>query len=191
MTTHYLDSAIRQPGKTTANFFITFAAMKNTLISGLVICLIGLAACKNAEEVKSENAIDAARNFIQSALNGDFEKAATFMVDDSLNRQDLHLLERLSKNLTKEEKDKYKEATIRIHETRNLNDSTTIIHFSNTYKNKKDSLKVVNLNGQWLVDFKYIFKQEKEEYIIPEQGADSAVINSILKDKNDSLKEKH
>jgi len=133
--------------------------MKKTILSGCVLLLAGLLACKNAEEVKSENAIDAARNFIQSALNGEFDKAGQYMVDDSLNRQDLHLMERLSKNLTKEEKQKYKEASIRIHETRPMNDSATIIYYSNSYKNKRDSLKVVSQNGQWLVDFKYIFKQ--------------------------------
>lgn len=133
--------------------------MKKTILSGCVLLLAGLLACKNAEEVKSENAIDAARNFIQSALNGEFDKAARYMVDDSLNRQDLHLMERLSKNLTKEEKEKYKEASIRIHETRTVNDSAAVIYYSNSFRNKKDSLKVVNQNGQWLVDFKYIFKQ--------------------------------
>lgn len=133
--------------------------MKKTILSGYILLLAGLLACKNAEEVKSENAIDAARNFIQSALNGEFDKAAKYMVDDSLNRQDLHLMERLSKNLTKEEKEKYKEASIRIHETRTVNDSAAVIYYSNSFRNKKDSLKVVNQNGQWLVDFKYIFKQ--------------------------------
>jgi len=133
--------------------------MKKTILSGCVLLLTGLLACKNAEEVKSENAIDAARNFIQSALNGEFDKASQYMVDDSLNRQDLHLMERLSKNLTTDEKQKYKEASIRIHETRPVNDSATVIYYSNSYKNKRDSLKVVNQDGQWLVDFKYIFKQ--------------------------------
>ncbi|MBN8876042.1 MAG: DUF4878 domain-containing protein [Sphingobacteriales bacterium] len=133
--------------------------MKKTILSGCVLLLAGLLACKNAEEVKSENAIDAARNFIQSALNGEFDKASQYMVDDSLNRQDLHLMERLSKNLTTDEKQKYKEASIRIHETRPVNDSATVIYYSNSYKNKRDSLKVVNQDGQWLVDFKYIFKQ--------------------------------
>jgi len=132
--------------------------MKKTIVSGL-ICLLALGSCKDAGEVKSENAIDAARNFIQSALNGDFEKAATFMVDDSLNKQDLHLMERMSKNLAKEDRDKYREASIRIYETRQLNDSSSVIYYSNSYKNKKDSLKVVSLDGKWLVDFKYIFKQ--------------------------------
>lgn len=122
--------------------------------------MLGLASCKNAEEVRSENAVDAARNFIQAALNFDFEKAAGFMVDDSLNRQDLHLMERvLERNLTKEDRDNYRKASIHIHENRQINDSTSVIYYSNSYKNIKDSLKVVSRNGLWLVDFKYTFNQ--------------------------------
>ncbi len=136
--------------------------MKKNLLAALIICLTGVVACKNAEEIKSENAIDAARNFIQAALNGDFEKAGTFMVNDSLNLQDLHLMERMSRNLTKEEKNKYREASIRIHETRQIDDSSSVIYYSNSFRNKKDSLKVISQNGQWLVDFKYIFKQGQE-----------------------------
>ena len=58
---------------------------------------------------------------------------------------------------TKEEKEKHQEASIRIHQNRKLNDSTSIIYYSNSYKNIQDSLKVIKANGEWLVDFKYIF----------------------------------
>ena len=151
------------PSSSFPTFFVTLQPMKKNLLAGLLFCLTAVIACKSADEVKSENAIDAARNFIQAALNGDYEKAATFMVKDSLNLQDLHLVERVTnRNLTKDEKDKYREASIRIHETRQINDSTSVIYYSNSFKNKKDSLKVVLLDGQWLVDFKYIFKQEIE-----------------------------
>lgn len=134
--------------------------MKKTIVSGCVLLLAGLLACKNAEEVKSENAIDAARNFIQSALNGDFDKASKYMVDDSLNHEDLNIMKRyFSERLTKEERENYKSASIRVHEIRPVNDSSSVIYYSNSFKNKRDSLKVISRGGQWLVDFKYIFKQ--------------------------------
>jgi hypothetical protein len=134
--------------------------MKKTIVSGCVLLLAGLLACKNAEEVKSENAIDAARNFIQSALNEDFDKAAKYMVDDSLNREDLNVMKRyFAERLTKEERESYKSASIRVHEIRAVNDSSSVIYYSNSFKNKRDSLKVISQSGQWLVDFKYIFKQ--------------------------------
>jgi len=40
------------------------------------------------------------------------------------------------------------------------NDSTTITVFSNSYKNDKDTLKIVKQDGQWLVDLKYLFEHD-------------------------------
>lgn len=120
--------------------------------------LLLVTACTDKDKTTSDNDVDAARNFIQSALNGDFDRARKFMVNDSLNNQDLDNVVRLSERLTPEEKQKYREASIRIHDVRTVNDSTSVIVFSNSFKNKQDSLKIVRLNNEWLVDFKYIFK---------------------------------
>ena len=79
------------------------------------------------------------------------------MIDDSLNHEDLNAIQRLNERLTTEEKEKYQEASIRIHQNRKINDSTSVIYYSNSYRNQTDSLKVIKANGQWLVDFKYIF----------------------------------
>ena len=132
--------------------------MKKIMSSLLIFVLL---ACnsedRQSSSTVSDSDIDAARNFIQAALVGDFDKAKTYMVNDSLSLQDLNAIVRLNERLTKEEKEKYQTASIRIHNDRKLNDSTSIIHYSNSYKNKVDSLKVVKHNGVWLVDFKYIF----------------------------------
>lgn len=130
--------------------------MKKSLIIANLL-LTGFIACKN-EDTASENDIDAARNFIQSALNDDFDKAQTYMVHDSANTSMLAQVERLSERLTKEEKQKYREASIRIYERRPQSDSSSIIVYSNSYKNKKDSLRVVKQNNEWLVDFNYMFR---------------------------------
>jgi len=123
--------------------------------------VLTLLACNNDERGTgsgtSDSDIDAARNFIQAALVGDFKKAKNFMVDDSLNHEDLNAIERLNEKMTKEEKEKYQEASIRIHQNRKLNDSTSMIYYSNSYRNETDSLKVIKTDGQWLVDFKYFF----------------------------------
>jgi len=131
----------------------------------LLFCLsflvLGLPACNNddrsAASGTSDSDIDAARNFIQAALVGDFETAKKFMVNDSLSHEDLNAIQRLNEKLTKEEKQKYQEASIRIHQNRPLNDSTSMIYYSNSYRNKTDSLKVIKADGKWLVDFKYFF----------------------------------
>jgi hypothetical protein len=125
------------------------------------LLLVSLFACnsddRQSNSTTSDSAVDAARNFIQAALVGDFERATKFMVNDSLNHEDLNAIQRLNERLSKEEKEKYQEASIRIHQDRKLNDSTRIIYYSNSFKNKQDSLKVIKTNNEWLVDFKFMF----------------------------------
>ena len=125
------------------------------------LLLVSLIACnsddRQSTSTTSDNAVDAARNFIQAALVGDFERAKKFMVNDSLNHEDLNAIQRLNERLSKDEKDKYQEASIRIHQDRKLNDSTRIIYYSNSFRNKQDSLKVIKTNNEWLVDFKFMF----------------------------------
>jgi hypothetical protein len=73
-------------------------------------------------------------------------------------------------------KDGYRASTIRIYSPLvEINDSTTIIIFSNSFKNDPDTLRVVRVKGQWLVDLKYLY----------EHDADSLQHQQIL---NDSLK---
>jgi len=131
------------------------------MIFCLAFLVLTLLACSNDERGTasgtSDSDIDAARNFIQAALVGDFKKAKIFMVNDSLNHEDLNAIERLNEKMTREEKERYQEASIRIHQNRKLNDSTSMIYYSNSYRNETDSLKVIKRDGQWLVDFKYFF----------------------------------
>jgi hypothetical protein len=138
--------------------------MKNKICfcSFLLFCLL---ACKNEDKKEdiAEDDINAARYFIKAALEGDFDKARIYMINDSLNNQDIDVSERLYKERMKpEDKIKYKGASIIIHDMKRPNDSTTIVYYSNTYRNQKDSLKVLKLDGKWLVDFKYIFKHQPD-----------------------------
>ena len=134
--------------------------MKKTFpVSALLLLLV---ACNSGDSDAVESDLNVATSFVQSALKGDFRSAEKYMVDDSLNKEDLAAAARLTERLTKEEKEAYAGATIRIHDNRKVNDSTTIISYSNSYRNKVDSLKVVRLNGKWLVDFKYIFNHKAD-----------------------------
>jgi hypothetical protein len=118
-------------------------------------------ACSNdsqgASTDRSESDVDAARNFIRAALDNDFEKARTYVIRDSVNNQYVDLAKQSRANLSKDENNKYHNASIRIYDTRKITDSISIITYANSYKNKKDSLKVVRENNAWLVDFKYSF----------------------------------
>jgi hypothetical protein len=38
-----------------------------------------------------------------------------------------------------------------------VNDSTTVINYSNDYMNKPMEIKVIRSNNEWKVDFKYTY----------------------------------
>jgi hypothetical protein len=123
-------------------------------------CLLLLAACNNESTTAApaENDVDAARTFIRTALNGQWKDARRFVVQDSANLEDLEVAEQnYTQRMNVTEQRGYRESTIRIYDTRKVNDSASIVTYANTYKNQKDSIKVIKVNGTWLVDLKYSF----------------------------------
>lgn len=136
--------------------------MKRKLIQLSAFLLLFIAACNNADHqntvLNSENDIDAARNFIQSALEGNYKNARKFLLSDSLNMQYLDAFERnYNERMDPEDKREYRQASININSINQLNDSTTIINYSNSFKKQSDTLKVIRVNQEWLVDLKYSF----------------------------------
>ena len=115
-------------------------------------------SCKNNDKndnSRSENDVDAARNFIRAALDGKWDEAKKYMVEDSVNLQLLETTQQTYNTISKDDKRNYRESEIILYETRTIGDSITIVNYSNSFKNEKDSQKVVRKNGQWLVDLKY------------------------------------
>jgi len=104
--------------------------------------------------------MDAASKFIRAALDGDYTKARSFLVKDTTNKQTMDNYEDFyNNNRTPEDKKAYKEASIRfLKETHKVNDSVTIVYYSNSYMNKPDSLKVVRINGEWFIDLNFTFQ---------------------------------
>ncbi len=152
--------------------------MKRTDIFFLFL-LFSFAACRSKEKQpngKSENNIDAARNFIRAALDGRFEEARTYMLADSVNTNYMDLAERSYQRAEQAVKNGYRASSIRIFSpVLEVNDSTTIIVYSNSFKNDPDTLRILRINSQWLVDLKYLY----------EHGADTVQNKLIV---NDSIK---
>ncbi|HYH15988.1 MAG TPA: hypothetical protein VD794_12240 [Flavisolibacter sp.] len=123
------------------------------------LCLLLLSACgSNDAGQSSENDVDAARNFIRAALDGQYKDAQSLIVADSVNQQYLDAFAtNYRERMSGEDKRGYRESSINIHDIRSINDSVTIVHYSNSYKKTQDSLKVVRQNNNWLVDLKYSF----------------------------------
>ena len=119
-----------------------------------------LSSCNNGSEestTTSENDIDAARNFIRAALDGDYDKGKKLLLADSINFQFYNEFEKSHARLSEDEKKKYRTSSINVHAVTPMNDSTTIVIYYNSYKNNHDTLKLVKTAGQWLVDLKYLF----------------------------------
>jgi hypothetical protein len=127
-----------------------------------------LISCKDdeSEEVPaSENNIDAARNFIRAALDGKFDDARRFMLQDSVNLNYMDVVERSFKNLDQPTRDNYRTASIRILGKTNVNDSTSVVIFANTFKNDPDTLKVLRVGQEWLVDLKYLYQHGLDTFL--------------------------
>jgi hypothetical protein len=151
---------INVTSKTVSSLTLSFAAMKKLLSAFLFISFF--CGCNNSDQDvsgKPENDLDAARTFIRNALDGKFEQARQLMLPDSTNDQTMNVTERNYERMSEANKVGYRNASIQIYNTRNVNDSTRIVTYSNSFKNQKDSLKLVQISGQWLVDLKFTFQE--------------------------------
>ncbi len=116
-----------------------------------------MAACDNSPEIRKTDPLESGRGFIEASLQGDWDLAQKYLLQDSTNLEYFNGLKDFNSKRNKEEKEGYKNANILIDSTTRLSDSVTVISYSNTYKMKPAKLKMVRRNGEWLVDFKYSF----------------------------------
>lgn len=126
----------------------------------LLLFVLLVAGCKENSTTIPEKAssdIDAGRKFVRAALDGKFDEAQQLLLADSLNLNYLEIAERSYEKLSVADKESYKGASIIIHESRSLDDSTSLLVFSNTFKNDTDTLRVIRKEGQWVVDLAYLF----------------------------------
>jgi hypothetical protein len=143
--------------------FFVLCRMRKSIPAVLILTCLSMMACKSNDKknAKSENKVDAARNFIRAALDGKFADAATYMLQDSVNLNWLDVAERSYQRADQTVKDGYRAASIRFPgDMVNLNDSTSIIIFSNSFKNDPDTLRLVKVNNNWLVDLKYLYQHD-------------------------------
>ena len=138
--------------------------MKRTSIAFLfLLCFLG--ACTNNDKSSSSTAesdIDAAREFIRSALDGKFDKARTYLLPDSSNIHYIDVAERNFEKADAATKDGYRGSSINIRNINPVNDSTSIIIYSNSFMNNDDTLRILKIKGQWLVDLKYLYEHDMD-----------------------------
>lgn len=135
-----------------------FVPMKyvTALIAIITLLLVG---CSGDDRfTKAEDAEEAGREFIRASLDGDMKKAQFYLLKDSVNTMLFDKWKADSYNkLNPEERMSFKQANILPLKIEKQNDSTVNYTYSNTYKNKDTTtVKIVKVNGEWLVDFKDI-----------------------------------
>jgi hypothetical protein len=130
--------------------------MKLKLFVVIIWCM-ALSACNNEKEIPNTD-IEVARVFIKDILENNFKEAETFILKEETNQQYFDLFKKEFESKSKAELVNYKNADIIINEITPVNDSVSIINYSNSFKkDKSNKLKMVRTNGQWRVDLKYTF----------------------------------
>lgn len=114
-------------------------------------------ACNSPKKALPETALDTGREFIRASLDGNFETAEPLLLKDTQNLQLFDSYKQFYSNLPEEKKRSYKEASYTINKFMEVDDSTTLINYSNSYMNKPMEIKLVRINKIWNVDFKYTY----------------------------------
>jgi len=124
-------------------------------------CLLATVSCKSGSEgyKKAENAQDAGTEFIRASLDGDYDKAAFYLLKDSTNTLLFEKQQANYKQLSSKEKEKNKSSTIRPVAITPDNDSTVEYKYYHT-SNPSDTttLRIIRQQDTWLVDLKSIIK---------------------------------
>ena len=115
-------------------------------------------SCNSGNTKIPQTDTDVATAFIRNILDNQLDAAEKFIFEDEANHQYFEIIRQQYQKKDKPELEKYKNADIIINEISNVTDSISIINYSNSYdKISKNKLKLVRINGKWLIDLKYTF----------------------------------
>jgi hypothetical protein len=126
------------------------------------LCIAATLSCNSGGEggyKKAEDAQDAGTQFIRASLDGDYDKAAFYLLKDTTNLLLFEKQQANYKQMSSNEKDKNKAATIRPVAITPENDSITLYKYYHT-SNPGDTttLRIVRRQDTWLVDLKSVIK---------------------------------
>jgi len=126
-----------------------------------VCALLLLYACNSNEKSAPVSDTEVANAFIRNMLDNKLADAETFLLKDAANNEYFQVVKEKYATKDKAELEGYKNADIVINEiTHPLQDSVTIVNYSNTYKkDTKSKLRLIRHDGKWQVDIKYSFNE--------------------------------
>ena len=110
---------------------------------------------ETTEKTTADTALDTGREFIRASLDGNFDAATSLLLQDQQNIEMFQSYKIYYDKLPADKKKGYKEASYEINKYTDVNDSMSVINYSNSYMHQPMDIKVVRINGKWMVDFKY------------------------------------
>lgn len=131
--------------------------MKILFRIAVLLMILNAGCTSHSAYEKPDDPLEAGRDFIRFALDGNMEKARIFVLSNADNDRLFDKIEKVYRESSQADKENYKQASIIINKVEKIDDSTTVINFSNSYKKKNQDLKMVKSKGEWWVDFKYTF----------------------------------
>jgi hypothetical protein len=116
-------------------------------------------SCNTEKKKTPVTDLEVANAFVRNLLDNNFVEAEQYLLKDDINTQ---IFERFKKQYSQKDKatlEQYKNAEIIVNETNVvIPDSVFIFNYSNSYsRTDKTILKLVRIDGKWLVDLKYTF----------------------------------
>jgi len=120
----------------------------------IYIIAVLLVACGGKQQGyrKADDALDAGREYLNACMQGDFSKAAYYVLPGQENDQILKYLEKTYREKDKEGRQQLRTASINISEVKDITDSSTEIHFNFSFDKWPHVLLVLKRNNAWLVD---------------------------------------
>lgn len=118
-----------------------------------VVVMLILACNAPKKYTPAEDALDAAREFKDACLKGDFDKAKFYLMSDKKNdlkiEQEAKIFNKVIDNKTRKES---KEASINIIAVKEISQNKSQIILSNSFNKSIDTITAVHHNNLWLVD---------------------------------------
>lgn len=118
------------------------------------ILLVLFCSCAGKEKnyQPATDALDAGREYINATMEGDFDKAAFYIIQDEKNKVVLAGIEKAYREKDKEGRQQLRTASININGVKSMGDSSTEINYNYSFDKQPRALTVVKKQGNWLVD---------------------------------------
>lgn len=127
--------------------------MKKVLLQLLIVLIA--ASCTQQETKRPTAAMEVGNTFIRATLDGDFKNAEALLYKDSANTEFFQAFKRTFEAFPADKKTAFKNASYIINSFTEINDSTDIIDYSNSFMKQNQKIKLIKKAAQWSVDFKY------------------------------------